>query len=176
MRVILLEPVPNQGEAGDIIDVAPGYARNYLFPRELAIAATPGAVKQVRMEQKAQARRDARMAKQAKELSQQIEELTLTFEAKAGPTGRLYGSVTTSDIADALAKEIDEKIDRRKITSDPLREIGEHTVPVQVSSDITAELHVVVYPEGGEPSDVLEAEEEEEAAEAEAPDEAVEEA
>jgi large subunit ribosomal protein L9 len=175
MRVILLEPVPNQGEAGDIIDVAPGYARNYLVPRELAIAATPGAVKQVRMEQKAQARRDARMAKQAKELSQQIEELTLTFEAKAGPTGRLYGSVTTSDIADALAKEIDEKIDRRKITSDPLREIGEHTVPVQISSDITAELHVVVYPEGGEPSDVLEAEEEE-AAEAEAPDEAVEEA
>lgn len=178
MKVILLEPVPNQGEAGDIIDVAPGYARNYLFPRELAIAATPGAVKQVRMEQKAQARRDARLTREAEALAEQIEGLTLTFEAKAGPTGRLYGSVTTSDIAEALAKEIDEEIDRRKITSDPLREVGEHAVEVQVSSDITAELHVVVYPEGGElpAEEPEEPEEQEEAAEAEPSEAAAEEA
>lgn len=175
MKVILLESVPNQGEAGEIIDVAPGYARNYLFPRELAIAATPGAVKQVRMEQKTQARRDARMAKQAEALAKQIEELTLTFEAKAGPTGRLYGSVTTGDIAEALAKEIDEEIDRRKIAGDPLREVGEHTVSVQVGSDITAELQVVIHPEGGElPAEAPE--EQEEAAEAEASDTAAEEA
>jgi large subunit ribosomal protein L9 len=127
------------------------------------------------MEQKAQARRDARMARQANELAEQIEELTLTFEAKAGPTGRLYGSVTTSDIAEALAKEIDEKIDRRKIASDPLRDVGKHTVSVQVSSDITAELRVVVYAEGEEPPTEAMEEQEEQGAETETADTAAEE-
>jgi large subunit ribosomal protein L9 len=160
MKVILTQDVPNQGKAGDVIDVASGYARNYLFPRELAIAATPGAIRQVRMEQKAAARRDKRLAQQAGRLADQISQLTLTFEAKAGPTGRLYGSVTTSDLAERLSQEIGEPIDRRSIESDPLREVGEHTVAVRVGQNMTADVRVVVYAEGEEqPSEAPAAEE-----------------
>jgi large subunit ribosomal protein L9 len=144
MKVILKQDVPDLGQAGEIKDVAMGYARNYLIPKGFAVVATPGALKQWQIEQEAQSARESRLAERATELTEQLSALSLTFEAKAGPTGRLYGSVTTADIADALRREAGVRIDRRKIESDALREVGEHVVSVRVSSDAVAEVTVVV--------------------------------
>lgn len=148
MKVILIEDVPGLGKIGEVKNVAPGYARNYLIPRGLAVVATPGAVQEWRARLKARMEREAREAEKASELAERISGLTLTFQAKAGPTGRLYGSVTTSDIAEALGRELGLEIDRRKIESDPLREVGEHTVIVRLARDTRAALRVVVEAEG----------------------------
>ena len=154
MKVILKEDIAGLGQAGEIKEVAMGYARNYLIPKGLAIAATPGALRQWQTEDRARATREARLADRAADVSEQLSALTLTFQAKAGPTGRLYGSVTTADIAEALERESGVPFDRRKILSDPLREVGEHTVSVRVSPDIVAEVTAVVQAEGiEEPSD-----------------------
>jgi large subunit ribosomal protein L9 len=151
VKVILTQDVPNLGEAGDVEDVAAGYARNYLFREGLAVKATKGAIKEFERRIAAEARREERMAAHAEALAQQLEGVTLTFEAKAGETGHLYGSITPSDVAEALQREIGEEIDRRKqILSDPLREVGEHVVSVRLSADVVAEVKVVVKPEGGE--------------------------
>jgi large subunit ribosomal protein L9 len=159
MKIILTQDVPNLGKTGEVHDVAPGYARNYLIPQEMAIVATPGAIKQFKIEQKAHDRREMRLAARAAELVEQLNQVTLTFEAKAGPTGRLYGSVTTSDIAEALKEVTGETIDRRKIMSDPLRDIGQHTVGIEVTKDATAEIKVLVYREGEDPESVMVVEE-----------------
>jgi len=151
VKVILTQDVPNLGQAGDVEDVAAGYARNYLFREGLAVKATKGASKEFERRVAAEARREDKMAAHAEALAKQLEGITLTFEAKAGETGHLYGSVTPSDIAEALEREIGEAFDRRKqIPSEPLREVGEHTVPVRLSSDVVAEVKVLVKPEGGE--------------------------
>lgn len=160
MKVILKEDVSDLGEAGEIVDVAMGYARNYLIPRGMAVVATPGAVRQWEVEQKAKAKREARRAERAAELAEQLNALTLSFTANAGPTGRLYGSVTTVEIAEALEEELGRSIDRRDIESDALREVGEHTVPVRVSSEIVAQVTVVVEGEGMEEEAPAEASEE----------------
>jgi len=150
MKIILTQDVPGLGQAGDVKDVAMGYARNYLIPRGLAVVATPGALRQWQVQQKARAEREARLAEQAAELTERLNALTLTFQAKAGPTGRLYGSVTTADIAEALERESGIRLDRRHILSDPLREVGEHVVPVRVARDAVAQVRVVVQAEGAE--------------------------
>lgn len=151
MKIILTQDVPNLGQAGDVQDVAAGYARNYLFREGLAVKATAGAIKEFEHRIAAEARREEKMTAHAKALAERLEGVTLTFEAKAGETGHLYGSVTPSDIAEALEHEVGQAFDRRKqIPSEPLREVGEHTVPIRLSSDVTAEVKVVVKPEGGE--------------------------
>jgi len=150
MKVLLVEDVEGLGSTGEVHEVAMGYARNYLLPQELAVVATPGAIKALKAKKKAQARKEARLAEEATELAEQMSQLTLTFEAKAGPTGRLYGSITTADIAEALEKELDTEVDRRKISTDPLREVGEHMVPVRLSRDVEAQVTVVVHAEGVE--------------------------
>ena len=151
MKVILTRDVPNTGYAGDLKDVAAGYARNYLIPQGLAIKATPGAQKEYERRRAAEDRKHAKLAARATELAEQIKDVSLSFEAKAGETGRLYGSVTTAEIAEALSREVGVTFDRRKhIDSEPLREIGEHAVTVRLSADVTTEIKVVVTPEGGE--------------------------
>jgi large subunit ribosomal protein L9 len=162
VKVILTHDVPNLGHVGDVKDVAAGYARNYLFREGLAVKASGGAVKDFERRRAADARREEKMAARAEALARQLEGITLTFEAKAGETGHLYGSVTPSVIAEALDREIGQEIDRRKqILSEPLREVGEHTVSVRLSSSVVAEVRVVVKPEGGElsPAEPAEAEE-----------------
>lgn len=160
MDVILIEDVPKLGNAGDIKSVANGYARNYLFPHGLATLATPGAVKQYEMQRDAEGRRERQLAAKAEALARRLSKVTLVFEAKAAETGHLYGSVTTSKIAEALEDEVGEEFDRRKILSDPIREIGWHTVAIRLRSDVTGEFKVAVKPEGGEmpeePSEELE--------------------
>ncbi len=151
MKVILLEDVPNLGQVGDIEQVAPGYARNYLIPQGLAVKATPGALKEFEHRQATEARREARMMARVEALAERLSEVTLTFEAKASEKGRLFGSITTSDVAEALEREVGEKFDRRKhILSDSIREVGEHVVPVRLTQDMVVEVKVLVKPEGGE--------------------------
>ncbi|TET52043.1 MAG: 50S ribosomal protein L9 [Anaerolineales bacterium] len=151
MKIVLKQDVAELGSAGDVKNVATGYARNYLIPQGLAVKATATALKQTEQLRSAGTRRDERLAAQAVELAERISATTLTFEAKAGEKGRLYGSITTGDIAEALSKEIGESLDRRKhILGDPIRHVGEHVVPVRLSAEVTAELKVLVNPVGGE--------------------------
>jgi large subunit ribosomal protein L9 len=151
VKVILTSDMPNLGQAGDVKDVAVGYARNYLIPRGLAVKATPSALKEYKRRQAIETRREQRLAERAEALARRLADLTLTFEAKASEKGRLFGSITTADIAEALEREVGEKFDRRKhILSDPLREVGEHAVSVRLTSDVVAQVKVLVKPEGGE--------------------------
>lgn len=151
MKIILTRDVHNLGLTGDVKDVATGYARNYLIPRGLAIKATPSALKEFERRQTAEARREERLSARAEVLAQRLSEVTLIFEAKASEKGRLFGSITTADITEALEREIGEKFDRRKhILSDPLRHVGEHFISVRLTSDVVAEVKAVVKPEGGE--------------------------
>jgi large subunit ribosomal protein L9 len=151
VKVILTREVLNLGEVGDVKEVATGYARNYLIPQGLAMKATPGAVKEFERRQAAEARREEQMEARAEALLQRLSQVTLSFEAKASEKGRLFGSITTADIAEALEREIDEKFDRRKhILSEPLRDVGEHTISVRLTQEIVAQVKAVVKPEGGE--------------------------
>jgi len=151
VKIILTRDVPNLGESGEVTDVSAGYARNYLIPKGLAMKATPGAVKDFKRRQASEERQQERLTLRAEAMAQRLSEITLTFEAKASEKGRLFGSVTTADMAEALEREVGEKFDRRKhILSEPIREIGEHIVSVQLAPDVVAEVKAVVKPEGGE--------------------------
>lgn len=144
MEVILREDVPQLGQRGDLVKVKPGYARNYLIPRKLAMPASAGARKQVVDMKAANARKDAREKSGAESLAAQLGELTLTISAKAGEQDQLFGSVTTMDIAAALeAKGFN--IDRRTIElEEPIKTIGEYSVPVRLRHDVTAAVKVAV--------------------------------
>ncbi len=150
MKVILMQDVSGLGKAGDVKEVATGHGRNYLLPKGLAVVATPSALKQLQVQHKAQEKREVQLVERASELVERLSGLTLTFQAKAGPTGRLYGSVTTADIAAALEQEAGVRLERRYILSDPLREVGEHTVSVRVARDTVAQVRVMVLAEGEE--------------------------
>ena len=154
MKVILTQDVPNLGHAGDVKNVADGYARNYLFRQGLAVKASPGKLKEFEHLRVAAAHREERTAARAEALAGQLSGVTLTFEAKAGETGHLYGSITPAAIAEALEREVGEAFDRRKqILSEPLREVGEHVVSVRLSQDVVAEVKVVVKAEESEPEE-----------------------
>ncbi len=147
MKVLLLQDVPGLGKSGDVKDVAMGYARNYLLPRGLAVPATEGTVRTVQVQKQAKAEQAARRAQQMAALAEKMQQLTLTFRAKAGPTGRLYGSVTPAEIAEALERELKVPFDRRNILADPLRHLGEHQVPVRLSGNRVVPVRVVLEPE-----------------------------
>jgi len=144
MKVLLLEDVDKLGLAGKIVTVADGYARNYLIPRGLAKPASQGALQQADQISKAGERKRARQLADAQSLAQHIQGITLTFQARAGEKGKLYGSITTADLAEALGRELGQEIDRRKIVSDPLRQLGEHSVQMRLMGDVTATFKVVV--------------------------------
>jgi len=170
VKIILTQDVSNLGQAGDVQEVADGYARNYLIPNGMAEKATPGVVKDFKRRQAAAARRAKRLTERAEALAQRLSDVTLTFEAKAGETGRLYGSVTTTDIAEALEREVGEEFDRRKqVLCDPIRQVGEHVVPVQLAADVTAQVKVVVTQEGGELPEAAEEEASDDEAQVEEP-------
>ncbi|MGQ9521987.1 MAG: 50S ribosomal protein L9 [Anaerolineae bacterium] len=148
MRIVLTQDVPNLGRAGDVKDVADGYARNYLIPRRLAVPATEGRVRMVQEQKRAKTAQMTRQAQRLAALVERMEQLTLTFQAKAGPTGRLYGSITPADIAEALERELKMPFDRRKILADPLRDLGDHIVQVRLSGAQIVSVHVRIEPEG----------------------------
>jgi large subunit ribosomal protein L9 len=147
MKVILKQDVEKLGKIGDIVKVAPGYGRNYLVPRKIAVEATPGNIKVVEIEKVSQAKRDHRDKAAASLLAQQLVKLTVTIRRKTGEEGSLYGSVTALDIADFLiTHKID--IDKRKIQlEDPIRAVGEYQVSIRLHRDVTVPIRVIVEPE-----------------------------
>lgn len=148
MKVLLKEDVDNIGYAGEVHEVANGYGRNYLLPQGMAVIATPGTLKQAETwRKKAEARR-AEVRAEHEALSARIEEVRLVFSARAGESGKLYGSVTTTQITDELNEVLGTEIDRRKVGQEPLRQLGEHKVVVRLSADFRPELTVVIEPEG----------------------------
>lgn len=150
MKVLLKEDVDNLGYAGEVHDVADGYGRNYLLPRGLAVLATKGVLKQAETwRAQAEARRAERRA-HYEELTEKITGMHLVFRAKAGETGRLYGSVTMMDVADRLNEELGTEIDRRKFDGQPLRELGEHNITIHLDRDYHPQFIVHIHPEGAE--------------------------
>ena len=145
MEVLLLKDVDQLGEAGEIKRVANGYARNFLIPRGLAVIATPGAVKQVEMQLESEARREAKELDEAQALAQALEGLTVTFQARAGESDRLYGSITNANIADALSEQAEQEVDRRKIEmEEPLKELGTHAITIRLAPGAEAKVTVVI--------------------------------
>ncbi|MHB8470520.1 MAG: 50S ribosomal protein L9 [Gaiellaceae bacterium] len=154
MEVILLKDVEKVGLRGDVVAVARGYARNFLFPRRLAEEATSARVAELRKREGQRSRSEAKTTGQAQQIADALAQAELRFEMKAGPTGSLFGSVTPTDIADELWRTLKIRVDRRKIGVDNIKRIGRHEVPVEVFQDVTVAVQTVVVPEGGElPSD-----------------------
>ena len=154
MDVILLRDVEKVGLRGDVVSVARGYARNYLFPRDLAEEATSARVAELRKRESQRARHEAKTADQAQAIADTLSKTVLSFEVKAGPTGSLFGSVTPTDIADELWRTRKIRVDRRKIGIDNIKRIGRYDVPIDVFQDVRVEVKTLVVPEGGElPSD-----------------------
>jgi large subunit ribosomal protein L9 len=172
VEVILLSDVEKVGLRGDVVDVARGYARNFLLPRRLAEPATPARVAELRKRDAQRARHEARTVEQAQDIAEVLGKTVLRFDVKAGPTGALFGSVTATDVADELWRTRKVRVDRRKIDlHDPIKRIGRYAVPIDVFTDVRVEVKTLVVPEGGElpPEEELEAAREaEEAAEREA--------
>ena len=145
MKIILRKDVENLGEAGTLATVKNGYARNYLIPQGFAVAATPGELKMWEHNQAVKARKVERQERELQSFADKIAAVSLTFEARAGENGRLFGSVTSSDIAEKLSAAVGEEIDRRKIVlSEPIRTTGEHTVTVNVIGKLRPQVKVTV--------------------------------
>jgi large subunit ribosomal protein L9 len=168
MQIILLKDVEKLGLRGDVVDVARGYARNYLLPRKLAEAASPARVAELRRVEAQRARHEAKSAEQADEIAEVLTKTVLTFEVKSGPTGSLFGSVTPTDVVDEIWRTRKIRIDRRKVGIDPIKRIGRYTIPIEVFEGVDVEVKTLVVPEGGElpPEETLAALEAAEAAEA----------
>lgn len=145
MEVLLLKDVAGIGQAGQVKKVSDGYARNYLIPRGLATPATSGAIKQAEIVRAAAARREAKTLAEAQELAKQLSETKLVFRAKAGAGDRLFGSITSGDIAEALARHKQITVDKRKIELEaPIKELGEKQVAIKLHPQVTAQVTVVV--------------------------------
>ncbi len=148
MEVILLQDVPNVGEKGHLANVAKGYARNYLLPRGLAEVATAGKVAEFRRREEERKSREARMAVQAEEITATLNRTVLTIYAKAGEGDRLFGSVHSADIAEAIQDARGYTIDKRKVLLDePIKEIGTFMVDVEVAEGFVASVKTIVAPE-----------------------------
>jgi large subunit ribosomal protein L9 len=147
MEVILREDVEKLGSRGELVKVAPGYARNFLLPKRLAVAATESNKKIVEQERQAHLRKDAKLAADATELGKMIGSVTVTISQKAGENDQLFGSVTSKDIAEALEQQ-GYTIERRKIVLDePIKMLGEFKVPLKLHRDVTTEVTVQVVKE-----------------------------
>lgn len=169
MKVVLREDVEKLGLRGEVIDVARGYARNYLLPRKLAEPATPSRVAELEKVNARRALNEAQSFEQAQEIAQRLGQAEIRFDVKAGETGVLFGSVTQTQLADAIWEKLKVRVDRRKIELDePLKRIGRYQVPIELFPEVTVPTRVLVVPEGGElpPEEELQAIEEAEAAEA----------
>jgi large subunit ribosomal protein L9 len=147
MEVILREDVDNLGTRGDLVKVAPGYARNFLLPKRLAVAATDSNRKIVEQEKQGHLRKEAKQVGEAQELAKLMGAVTVTISRKAGENDHLFGSVTAADVSDALAAQ-KYNVERRKIHLDePIRTLGEHKVAVRLHKEVTAEVTVNVVRE-----------------------------
>ena len=145
MKVILMQDVKGKGKKGQMIEVSDGYARNYMLPRKIAVEATADAVNTMRMNDKAAAEKAAKEPAEALEVSKKLREMTLVVTAKGGGAGKLFGSVTNQEIADALKAKTGIALDKRKIViSDPIKNVGTYTVQCKLGYEITAPLTVKI--------------------------------
>ena len=145
MKVILLQDVKGKGKKGQMLEVSDGYARNFMLPKKLAIEATPDAINTMRMNDKATAERIAREKAEALDTSKKLRELTVVVTAKGGGNGRLFGAVTTQEIAAALEKQAGIKLDKRKLVlSENIKNVGTYTVNCKLGYEITAPLTIKV--------------------------------
>jgi large subunit ribosomal protein L9 len=152
VKLILTEGVHNLGESGDLVTVKPGYARNYLLPQGKAMLATDSRVKELEHNQRIVAEKAAKELKDLNGAKKRLEGLKLETSARAGDEGKLFGSITNANIAELLAAQGFE-IDRRRISLDNIKSIGDHTVQVKLHRDVTAEVKLHVKPEGAPPSE-----------------------
>ena len=153
MRVLLIKDVYKLGHAGDVKKVADGYGRNYLMTMGLAVLATPGSLKQVDHIRAKAAVQRAVLNNEMSGLAEQMAGLVLNFTSKAGETGKLYGSITSQDVVDAIQKKSGYVVKRQQLDMQPLRTLGEHSVRIRLTMDLIPEIKVTVYREGeAEPS------------------------
>ena len=147
MKVVLLKDVKNVGKRDDILTVSDGYARNFLFPQKLAAEATPGALKEIQRKRAAQDAREAELLAEAKDKAAALKDKVITLEVKCGDKGRLYGSVTSAEVAEALEKQHGIKADKRKLDiGDPIRETGVREITVWLYSGVTTKMKLNVVP------------------------------
>ena len=145
MKVILLQDVKGKGKKGQMLEVSDGYARNFMLPKKIAIEATPDAINTMRMNDKAAAEKAAKERAEAMEISKKLRELTVTVTAKGGAAGKLFGSVTNQEIADALKAATGITLDKRKIViADPIKNVGTYTVTCKLGYEISAPLTVKI--------------------------------
>jgi large subunit ribosomal protein L9 len=151
VNVILLQDVEKVGLRGEVVSVARGFARNYLLPRRLAEEATPAKVAELKRREEQRVRHEAHTFEQAQQMAQKLRETVVHLEAKAGPTGALFGSVTPTNIADELWRTHKIRVDRRKIgLPEPIKRIGRYEIPIELFTDVTVDVWTHVAPEGGE--------------------------
>ncbi|MBA2332627.1 MAG: 50S ribosomal protein L9 [Actinobacteria bacterium] len=150
MEVILLKDVEKVGLRGEVVNVARGFARNFLLPRKLAELASAGRVAELKKIDENRARHEARSVVEAQEIAATLHKTVLRFDVKSGPTGALFGSVTTTDIADELWRTRKIRVDRKKIGTDALKRIGRYAIPIQIFEGVKVEVKTLVVPEGGE--------------------------
>ena len=169
MKVLLLKDVYKLGRAGDIKKVADGYGRNFLLPQKLAVLATPGALKQVeKIRSQAEIRR-TELNSELKDLANQINGVTVVFAAKAGETGKLYGSITTQDVATAIQEKVRFEVKKQQVDMQPIRNLGEFTAHVRLTMDLVPEVKIIVHREGEALEEAAEAPAQPAQAQAEAP-------
>ena len=151
MKVILRQDVDKIGLRGEVVEVARGFARNFLLPRQLAEPATPSRVAELEKVNSHRALHEAQSFEQAQEISQRLGQTELRFDVKAGDTGVLFGSVTATDVADTLWEKHKIRVDRKKIElADPIKRIGRYEIPIELFADVVVPVRTLVIPEGGE--------------------------
>jgi large subunit ribosomal protein L9 len=145
MKVVFLQDVPKVAKAGDVKEVSDGYSRNYLLPRKLAVVATPAELKNLELQRQANARREVRTEQEAEAFAKVLQDTTVVLKMRAGSKEKLYGSVTSADIAKEIKKLTKQEVDKRKIElPEPIRELGSHQVSIKLTKDVIAIVNVVV--------------------------------
>ncbi len=147
MKIVLRADLDNLGHKGDLVDVAPGYARNYLVPKGLAMAATEGVTRQAEAMRRSRQVRDRREKEGAEATARQLAAKRVEIKARAGEGGRLFGSITSSDIAEAVEAQTGVHLDRRKLRVEPIKTLGTHEVPIRLHSDVEVPLTIEVVPQ-----------------------------
>jgi large subunit ribosomal protein L9 len=147
MKVFLMKDVPGVGEANQVVDVSDGHARNYLLPRKLAVRATEGQIKIAQQHAENRTRRVERERERAQQLADTLAQTSISFKVKAGETGRLYGSITSSDVAERLSSVVGNEFDKRWILMDrSIRDIGEHMIDLKLDGGVRGHIRVIVEP------------------------------
>ncbi|MCT4542047.1 MAG: 50S ribosomal protein L9 [Vallitalea sp.] len=145
MKVILLEDVKKVGKKGDLINTSDGYARNFLFPKKLAVEATKASINDMKLKKQSEQRRHDEMVEQAKELAENIKGSSITIKVKAGDGGKIFGSVSTKEITKAVKEQLGFEIDKKKMElKEPIKSLGTHIIPIKLISKVKTELTVKV--------------------------------